>query len=39
LYQRTRNPKAEEQSKRFEQLKEDRAQRAKEFLRTIEVRP
>lgn len=39
LYQRTRNPKAEEQSKRFEQLKEDRAKRAKEFLRTIEVRP
>ncbi|HMD86866.1 MAG TPA: tetratricopeptide repeat protein [Terriglobia bacterium] len=39
LYQRTKNPKAEEQSKRFEQLKEERAQRAMEFLRTIEVRP
>jgi len=39
LYQRTKNPKAEEQSKRFDQLKEERAQRAKEFLRTIEVRP
>jgi len=39
LYQRTRNPKAEEQSKRFEQLKEERAQRAMEFLRTIEVKP
>ena len=39
LYQRTKNPKAEEQSKRFEQLKEERAQRANEFIRTIEVRP
>ena len=39
LYQRTKNPKAEEQSKRFEQLKEERAQRAMEFLRTIEVKP
>ena len=39
LYQRTKNPKAEEQAKRFEQLKEERAQRAMEFMRTIEVRP
>jgi len=39
LYQRTKNPKAEEQSKRFEQLKEERAQHAMEFLRTIEVKP
>jgi tetratricopeptide (TPR) repeat protein len=39
LYQRTKNPKAEEQAKRFEQVKEERAQRAKEFLRTIEVKP
>jgi Flp pilus assembly protein TadD len=39
LYQRTKNPKAEEQSKRFGQLKEERAQRANEFIRTIEVRP
>ena len=39
LYQRAKNPKAAEQAKRFDQVKEERAQRAKEFLRTIEVRP
>jgi tetratricopeptide (TPR) repeat protein len=39
LYQRTNNPKANEQAKRFEQVKAERDDRAKEFLRTIEVRP
>ena len=38
LYQRTKDPKADEQAKRFEQVRQERAQRAKEFLRTIEVR-
>lgn len=39
LYQRTKNPKAEEQAKRFGQIKEEWAKRALEFMRTIEVRP
>jgi len=39
LYQRTNNPKAEEQAKRFGQIKEEWAKRAMEFMRTIEVRP
>jgi len=39
LYQRTKNPKAEQQAKRFEQIKEESAKRALEFMRTIEVRP
>jgi tetratricopeptide (TPR) repeat protein len=39
LYQRTGNPKAEEQAKRFEQIKQARAQRAREFLRTVRVEP
>jgi len=39
LYQRIRSPKADEQAKRFEQIKKERAQRAKEFLRAIRVEP
>lgn len=39
LYQRTKDPKAGDQAKRFDQVRQERAQRAKEFLRTIEVRP
>ena len=39
LYQRTGSPKAADQAKRFEQIKEKRALRAKEFLRTIQVEP
>jgi tetratricopeptide (TPR) repeat protein len=39
LYQRTKDPKADEQSKRFDQVRQERAQRVKDFLRTIEVRP
>ncbi len=39
LYQRTKDPKADEQAKRFEQVRQKRAERVKEALRTIEVRP
>jgi tetratricopeptide (TPR) repeat protein len=39
LYQRIGSPGAEEQAKRFEQIKKERAQRAKEFLRAIRVEP
>lgn len=39
LYQRTQDPKADEQAKRFEKLSKERAQRVKDFLRTIQVRP
>jgi Flp pilus assembly protein TadD len=39
LYQRTKNPKAEEQAKRLGQIKEEKAQRDSEFRRTIEVVP
>jgi tetratricopeptide (TPR) repeat protein len=39
LYQRTKDARAEDQAKRFEEIKKMRAEREKEFLRTIEVRP
>jgi Flp pilus assembly protein TadD len=39
LYQRTNNPKATQQAKRFDQVKQETNERAKEFLRMIEVRP
>jgi tetratricopeptide (TPR) repeat protein len=39
LYQRTGSARADEQAKRFEQVKKERAQRAKEFLRAIRVEP
>jgi len=39
LYQRIGSPRAEEQAKRFEQIKKERAQRAKELLRAIRVEP
>ena len=39
LYQRTKDSKADEQAKRFEQVRQEREQRVKEFLRTIQVRP
>jgi tetratricopeptide (TPR) repeat protein len=39
LYQRTNDPKAGEQATRFEEVRQKREQRVKEFLRTIEVRP
>ena len=39
LYQRTEDPRAEEQSKRFEKIRQERAGRAQEFLRTIVVKP
>jgi tetratricopeptide (TPR) repeat protein len=38
LYYRTKNPREEEQAKRVAQLAKDKAQRNKEFRRTIEVR-
>jgi tetratricopeptide (TPR) repeat protein len=39
LYQRIKDARADAQTKRFEEVKKKRAERAKEFLRTIEVRP
>lgn len=39
LYQRTQDPRADAQAKRFEEIKKERAERQKEFFRTIEVRP
>jgi tetratricopeptide (TPR) repeat protein len=39
LYQRIGSPRAEEQAKRVEQVKKERAQRAKELLRAIRVEP
>lgn len=39
LYQRTRDPRADAQAKRFEEIRAQRAERAKEFLRTIVVQP
>jgi tetratricopeptide (TPR) repeat protein len=39
LYQRTRDSRAEAQTQKFDEVKKKRAERAKEFLRTIEVRP
>jgi len=39
LYKRTNNPKAEEQKRRFEQVTQEKAQQAREFMRMIEVRP
>jgi len=39
LYQRTTNSRAEAQAKRFDEVRKKREERAKEFLRTIEVRP
>jgi Flp pilus assembly protein TadD len=39
LYQRRGDPRAEAQAKRFEDLRKLRAERQKEFLRTIQVQP
>ena len=39
LYQRTKSPKADEQAKRFEQIKKQRARRAQDLLRSIQVEP
>jgi tetratricopeptide (TPR) repeat protein len=39
LYQRTKDPRADAQTNRFEKLRKTLAEREKEFLRTIEVRP
>lgn len=39
LYQRTKDHRAEAQARRFEEVRKQRSERAKEFLRTIQVRP
>ncbi len=39
LYQRNKDPRAKAQERLFEEVKKKRAERAAEFLRTIEVRP
>ncbi len=39
LYQRTKDPRADAQARRFEEVKGKRAEMAREFLRTIEVSP
>jgi tetratricopeptide (TPR) repeat protein len=39
LYTRTKDPRAEELAKRFEEIKKRREEKAQEFLRGIEVRP
>jgi tetratricopeptide (TPR) repeat protein len=39
LYGRTRDPRSEAQSKRFGELKQERDERAKLFLRTVQVAP
>jgi tetratricopeptide (TPR) repeat protein len=39
LYQRTHDPRADAQAKRFEEIRARGAERAKEFLRTIVVQP
>lgn len=39
LYQRTKSAKADEQAKRFEEIKKERASRAQDLLRAIEVEP
>ena len=39
LYQRTKDPRADSQAKRFDEVRIMRAERQAEFLRTIEVRP
>jgi tetratricopeptide (TPR) repeat protein len=39
LYRRTNDPRADEQTAKFEELKKKREERAQDFLRLIEVRP
>jgi tetratricopeptide (TPR) repeat protein len=39
LYQRTKDPRADQQAKKFEEIRKKRSESAKELLRTIEVRP
>jgi Tfp pilus assembly protein PilF len=39
LYQRTKDPRAEEQVKKFEKIRAERAERAKEFLCANVVQP
>ncbi|MBO0800561.1 MAG: tetratricopeptide repeat protein, partial [Blastocatellia bacterium] len=39
LYRRTNDPRADEQTAKFEQLKKNREEKAQDFMRLIEVRP
>jgi Flp pilus assembly protein TadD len=39
LYQRTKDPRTDEQAKKFDKIRAERAERSKEFLRTIVVQP
>jgi len=39
VYERTKDPRAAEQAARFNQVREQREQRVKELMRTVEVRP
>lgn len=39
LYERTKDPRAPTQTKRFQEISKLRQERQKEFLRTIEIRP
>ena len=39
MYQRTNDPRAEAQAKRFEEISKQRNEKQKEFLRMIEVKP
>jgi tetratricopeptide (TPR) repeat protein len=39
LYRRTKDPRVEEQAKRFEKVKKERARRTAENLRAVEVQP
>jgi tetratricopeptide (TPR) repeat protein len=39
LYQRTKDPRVEEQAKRFEKVKKERARRTAENLRAVEILP
>ena len=39
LYQRTKDSKADEQAKVFERISQERTQRVRDFMRTIQVRP
>ena len=39
LYQRTKDPRTDEQAKKFDKIRAERAERSQEFLRTIVVQP
>jgi tetratricopeptide (TPR) repeat protein len=39
LYQRTKDPRADDQAEKFGKIRAERAERSKEFLRTIVIQP